>query len=80
MNKTISDEELVEIKFEIGKYYKHNTGECLSILGEVKTTLYGECLVAESSECAYLKPVGKEKCHAVNYVEISHEEWKKNFS
>lgn len=68
------------MKFEIGKFYRHTTGEELAILGEVETTLYGKCLVAESSDHVDLKPVGKDESNAENYVEITKNEWMKNFS
>lgn len=66
--------------FEIGKQYIHTTGEQMSIVGEVETTLYGTCLIAESSNDANLKPVGKGESYAENWTEITKEEWMKNFS
>ena len=66
--------------FEVGKYYSHPTGEHIAILGEVETTLYGTCLIAESSERADLKPVGKDESNAENWSEISKDEWMRNFS
>jgi hypothetical protein len=68
------------MQFEIGKYYTHPSGEQMSIVGEVETTLYGKCLIAESSGYADLKPVGKDESSAENWAEISKEEWMKNFS
>lgn len=36
------------MRFEIGKYYKHTTGNMLHILGELDTTMYGaKALIAE---------------------------------
>lgn len=67
------------IKFELGKCYQHSTGSQLKIVGEANTTLYGKCLVGETS-FGELTPVGKTEDHAVNYIEISEEEWMKNFS
>ena len=52
----------------------------LSILGEVETTLYGKCLVAEESGSANLYPVGMDETNAVNWKESTKEEWMKNFS
>lgn len=68
------------MRFEIGKYYGHPTGEQISIVGEVNTTLYGTCLIAESNKTADLKPVGKDESNAENWVEINKDEWMKNFS
>ncbi|CAM2954106.1 hypothetical protein PASE110613_09355 [Paenibacillus sediminis] len=67
------------MEFEVGKYYEHTTGEQISIVGEIVTTLYGKCLVAESSESPDLKPVGKGDYYAENWHEISHVEWMSNF-
>ena len=37
--------------FKVGKYYKHiGTGELLHIVGEVTTTMYGNCLVGGSNQ------------------------------
>ena len=66
--------------FEVGKCYRHTTGEELQIVGQVDTTLYGNCLVAESSNSEDLKPVGKDESATDNWVEITQEEWMKNFS
>ena len=38
----------MNMRFEIGKYYKHTTGEMLHILGLLDTTIYGNnVLIAE---------------------------------
>lgn len=66
--------------FEIGKYYRHQTGEEISIIDEIETTMYGQCLVAESNKSRDLKTVGKDPSSAVNWHEITKEEWIKNFS
>ena len=62
--------------FKVGKYYKHiGTGELLHIVGEVTTTMYGNCLVGEVTNNYDLIPVGKTKDNAINFVEISKNEW-----
>lgn len=62
--------------FEIGKYYRHvGTGELLHIVGEITTTMYGDCLVGESTRSVDLLPIGKTKGHAINYEEIPKNEW-----
>ena len=63
------------MKFELGKCYKHPTGDAMSIVGKVDTYMYGECLVAECTDMAYLKPVGMDATHADNWVEISYAEF-----
>jgi hypothetical protein len=66
--------------FEIGKCYRHTTGEEIQIVGEVNTTLYGNCLAAESNRKRDLIPVSKnDEAATVNWTEISQEEWMKNF-
>ena len=69
------------MKFELGKYYKHNTGEELHIVGIVETTLYGLGYAAETTTTPHeLKVVGMREDHATNYFEITKEQWMKNFS
>ena len=60
--------------FKVGKYYKHiGTGELLHIVGEVTTTMYGNCLVGEVTNNYDLIPVGKTKDNTINFVEILEE-------
>lgn len=64
------------MKFEIGKFYKHTTGDCLHILCEIETTMYGNTLLAEQrgGEENFIA-VGRGEDSAVNYHEITKEEW-----
>ena len=68
------------MKFEVGKVYKHTSGQIMHIIGGLQTTLYGGSLVAECSGSANLKPVGQDENAAVNWAESTIEEWMKNFS
>jgi len=68
------------VLFEIGKFYRHNDGEEIAILGELETTMYGKCLVAESSRSMDLKPVGNDASCTANFHEITKKDWMKNFS
>lgn len=61
--------------FKIGRYYKHPSGELMHIIGVVKTTLYGECLVAETSAGFDLKPVGMSRDASEGWREVEKEEW-----
>ena len=65
------------MKFEVGKYYKHGTGELLHIIGEVTSTIYGPCLVGESTRKYDFLPIGMTESNAVNYEEIDKSEWDK---
>ncbi len=76
------------MRFEIGHYYRHTTGEEFSIIGRMKTTMWEETVVAEtaggvstSGDCfdSRLLAVGDDEGAAVNFVEISKKEWMKNF-
>ena len=72
-----------EMIFDVGKFYKHPTGHCLSIICEAETTMWGSTLVAESAGGyigSTLLSVGKDEVSAQNYHEISKEEWMENFS
>lgn len=66
-------------KFEVGKYYKHSTGELLHILGEVTSTMYGHCLVGESTWSDDFLPIGMDESNTVNYEEIDKSEWDENW-
>ena len=68
------------MKFEVGKFYKHTTGHCLAILCEQETTMYGKTLLAEHTcEGDGFIAVGMDEARAINYHEISREEWLLNF-
>ena len=66
--------------FKVGKYYKHNSGEMIHIVGSCKTTLYGWCLLAESSSGSDFKPIGQSPDNTQNWEESTEKEWMKNFS
>jgi len=66
------------MKFEIGKYYQHSGGHMLSILCEAKTTLYGDCLIAEELGGSF-RPVSKDAEATLNWKEVTKEEWMRNF-
>lgn len=66
--------------FEVGKVYKHPSGEIMHIVGAVKTTQHGWCLVGESSHRSDLKPVGQGDVHATGWKEISLDIWHAIFS
>lgn len=65
--------------FELGKVYQHTTGIQMKIVGEANTTLYGKCLVGEDNY-GKLKPIGADSSNAENWIEITEDEWMKNFS
>lgn len=65
----------MSIGFEIGKVYKHPSGEIMRITGVTKTTLYGECLIGESSHSFDLKPVGLGRDAAEGWREVDKKEW-----
>ncbi len=66
--------------FEIGKFYRHTTGIFMAIVGEVNTTMWGSTLIGESTHDSYgLMPVGRDEASAVNWEEITKEEWMEQF-
>jgi len=69
-----------KIVFEIGKCYRHTTGQEMHVIGELDTVMYGNTLVAETTKNTDLTCVGRSHHNAVNWKEISHQEWMKNFS
>lgn len=54
--------------FEVGKTYQHNDGARMTIIGRLKTHIYGECLIGEC-DTGELVPVGETEGHAVNWHE-----------
>jgi hypothetical protein len=63
------------LKFEVGRYYKHTTGEKLHICGVAHADIYmSPCYVAEDVYGNF-KPVGTTADHAINYMEISRNEF-----
>lgn len=68
-----------DVIFQVGRAYRHTCGDEMMIIGRLKTTLWGECLVAECPE-GCLRPVGEDKEAAVNWHMISLDEWNKIFN
>lgn len=66
--------------FELDKYYRHTTGYEIHILCEGETTLRGKGLIAETNGKEELTIVGNKEENAINFIEITKEEWMKNFS
>lgn len=79
---SILSEHEVKMRFEAGKFYKHNGGGYLHILGPMKTTMWGDTLVAEeaghggSGLCA----VGSDPGAAINWTETTYNDWMSNFT
>jgi hypothetical protein len=67
------------MKFKVGKCYEHTTGLQIKIIGRCKSTMFGKCLVAETDSNTFV-PISKDEEAAVNFKEISNDEWMKNFS
>lgn len=64
------------MRFEIGKYYKHSSGEVMRILACVDTTIYGRTLLAEEGDTFGFQPVGWDSDdYAENWKEIDEDEW-----
>ena len=54
--------------FEVGKTYQHSTGKKMTIIGRLKTHLWGECLIGER-DTGELVPVGEYEENTVNWHE-----------
>lgn len=61
------------MKFQIGKYYQHTTGEVMHVICHVSTFFHGDTMLAESE--GGLSPVGKDECSAQNWIQVSG--WRK---
>ena len=55
--------------FQIGKRYRHTTGDEMRIVGSAYTHAYGYCLVAEDG-IGTLMPIGAGESHTVNFTEV----------
>lgn len=64
------------MKFELGKCYKHSTGKKIKIIGLAHSTFYGLGFVSEN-EFAEYSITGMEEENAMNFVEITNDEWMK---
>jgi len=54
--------------FEVGKFYKHNSGGSIHIVSEADTLMYGNCLVAESSDSSKLLPIGRDETNTIKII------------
>ena len=61
-------------EFELGKYYKHNSGKKLYICGVCATKTYGICLMGEDN-CGNFIPTGRHEGATLNFHEISEDEF-----
>jgi len=64
--------------FKIGRYYRHTGGGMLAVRGQVHTTMWGHCLVAEDEQ-GNLRPVGRDEVSTTNYHQILKAEWDLHF-
>lgn len=62
------------MRFELGKYYQHTTGAKLYICGVGDTHYHGNSFIGEN-ENGELSPVGRHEENAINFKEISKEEF-----
>jgi hypothetical protein len=70
------------MKFEEGKFYQHDRGRCIAVIGTVKTFAWGEMLVIEETDRTghAISCVTKDtEDKSGNWVEISKDEWMVNF-
>ena len=65
--------------FEVGKCYEHISGRRMHVVAEVELDLYvSPCLIAETDNGEII-PIGETEEYAVNYFEITREEWLNTF-
>jgi len=57
------------MRFKKGKTYRHTTGKTFTVIGKLKTRLYGKTLIAETNK-GELLAVGSKEEHAVNYEKV----------
>ena len=71
------------MKAEIGKFYAHEAGRNIAIVGEVETTKWGKMLVVEEADrtghSISCIERGDSDLSDATWVEIGKEEWLSNF-
>ena len=68
------------MKLEPGKYYKHEAGRSIAVVGEVNTWKWGQMLVIEETDktghsISVVEKISAEDTHD-RWVEIGVEEWR----
>jgi len=64
-----------DMVFEVGKYYEHTCGEKISVAARGLTRMWGDTLFAEHRADGEITAVGKTADHAVNWHEITAEDF-----
>lgn len=64
------------VKFELGRYYEHTAGKRMRMVALAQTRMFGTCLLAECRGDGTIKPCGMDSDAAVNWKEITSEEFK----
>lgn len=69
------------MRFEIGKFYQHTSGQMISVVCQAETTMYGITFLAEQSDSPDFISVGSDSDeYAENWEEITKEQWMKGFT
>ena len=63
------------MKFELGRYYEHSGGGRIHIVALAQTRMWGTALLSESREDGVIIPCGMSKANAVNWREITANEF-----
>ena len=70
------------LKFEKGKFYKHEKGRCIAVLDEVSTYKWGKMLVVEETDRTghAISCIGADsEDYHERWVEIGKDEWDREF-
>ena len=76
------DKEIAETRqiprFQLGRYYQHNSGKKMYIAGIMDSFIYGTCFIAEERDGRFT-PISMEKSFDVtqNWFEIDKYEFNK---
>lgn len=57
------------MNFEVGKTYRHTSGEIIRVLTEVDSYMYGKCLLGENDKGEFI-PLSTEEWATENYEEV----------
>ena len=58
------------MNFEVGKTYRHTSGETIRVLTEVDSYMYGNCLLGENGKGEFI-PLSTEEWATENYEEVT---------
>ena len=72
-----NQQEEQAMQFEVGRFYKHSSGEMMAIVGAARTHVYGWVLIAERMRAGHydISPISPSPDAGQNWNSIPESEW-----